>query len=49
MIDYEGNNYQPEPQQPEQPKQTHNPDRLTGKELEDALYASGFRPFGYEW
>lgn len=44
MIDYEGNNYQPEPRNPEQPKPQTGDD--TVKWLEDHL---GFRPMGVEW
>ena len=46
MIDYEGNNYQPDPRKPEQP--TPHGD-LTGRELDDWLNTQDFRPFGYEW
>ena len=44
MIDYEGNNYQPEPRKPEQPQTTNGDD--TVKWLEEHC---GFRPFGAEW
>ena len=44
MIDYEGNNYQPEPRKPEQP-QTTNGDE-TVRWLNDHC---DFKPFGAEW
>ena len=44
MIDYEGNNYQPEPRKPEQPQTINSDD--TVKWLEDHC---GFRPIGAEW
>ena len=44
MIDYEGNNYQPELRKPEQPQTTKGDD--TVKWLEDHC---GFRPIGAEW
>lgn len=43
MIDYEGNNYKPEPHKPERP-QTNGDD--TVKWLEEHC---GFRPMGAEW
>ena len=44
MIDYEGNNYQPDPRKPEQPQTTNGDD--TVKWLEEYC---GFRPMGAEW
>ena len=44
MIDYEGNNYQPEPE-PEQPKPQTNGDETVNWLNEHC----GFRPFGMEW
>ena len=44
MIDYEGNNYQPEPRKPEQSQTTNGDD--TVKWLEEHF---GFRPMGAEW
>ena len=45
MIDYDYNNYTPEPRKPEQPKPQTNGDD-TVKWLEDHC---GFRPMGAEW
>ena len=44
MIDYDYNNYTPEPRNPDQPQTTKGDD--TVKWLEDHC---GFRPIGAEW
>ena len=44
MIDYDYNNYTPEPRKPEQPQTTKGDD--TVKWLDEHC---GFRPFGMEW
>ena len=44
MIDYDYNNYTPEPRNPDQPQTTKGDD--TVKWLEEHC---GFSPFGMEW